>query len=176
MRAASDISFPPDTSETLGGCMRLMKFALVVVTLAAAAALGVHAQADPNSGTWKLNLTKSKYNAGAAPKSLTTVIEASAQSIKVTATSVQADGSTRNIAYMATFDGKDAVVTGTPDYDAISSKRTGSSIDSTRKKGGKAVQTVHSTISADGKSRTVTTTGTNAGGAKVDNVQVYDKQ
>jgi len=155
--------------------MRVVKLALVV-TLAAAAAYVVQAQADPNSGTWKLNLTKSKYNAGAAPKSLTTVIEASAQSIKVAADSVQADGTKRHLAYTATFDGKDAVVTGSPDYDAVSSKRTGSTIDSTRKKGGKAVQTVHSTISADGKTRTVTTSGTNAAGGKVDNVQVYDKQ
>jgi hypothetical protein len=38
------------------------------------------------------------------------------------------------------------------------------------------VQTYTRVISADGKSMTVTSTGTTATGAKVDNVQVYDKQ
>jgi len=31
-------------------------------------------------------------------------------------------------------------------------------------------------VSSDGKTMTVTSTGTNAAGGKVDNVQVYDKQ
>ena len=34
------------------------------------------AQIDPYVGTWKLNLAKSKYNAGQPPKSSTVVVEA----------------------------------------------------------------------------------------------------
>ena len=65
---------------------------------------------------------------------------------------------------------------GTPDYDTVSITRSGNTIDGVRKKGGKQVQTFKTVVSADGKTRTTTTTGTNAAGAKVDNSQVYDRQ
>ena len=102
--------------------MRLMKLALVVTLVAAA--YGVQAQADPTVGTWKLNLAKTKYNAGQAPKSTTLVIEAAGQGVKLTSNTVLADGTARKISYTATYDGKDAAVTGTPDYDTISLKKT----------------------------------------------------
>ena len=154
--------------------MRLMKLALVV-TLVAAAAYGVQAQADPTVGTWKLNLAKTKYNAGQAPKSTTLVIEAAGQGVKLTSNTVLADGTARKISYTATYDGKDAAVTGTPDYDTISLKKTANGSEGSRKKAGKVLQTFTRVVSADGKTMTVTSTGTNAAG-KVDNVQVYDKQ
>ena len=145
--------------------------ALAVVVFAS----GLFAQADPTIGTWKLNLAKTKYTAGQAPKSTTLVITAAGQGVKLTSESVLADGSTRKISYTATYDGKDAAVTGTPDYDTISLKKTATGMDGSRKKAGKVVQTFSRVVSADGKTMTVTSTGTNAAG-KVDNVQVYDKQ
>ena len=154
--------------------MRLMKLALVVTLVAAA--YGVQAQTDPTVGTWKLNLAKSKYNAGQPPKSSTVVIAAAGQGITLTSDSVLADGTTRKISYTAAYDGKDAVVTGTPDYDGMSLKKTATGVEGSRKKAGKVVQTYTRVISADGKTMTVTSTGTNAAGGKVDNVQVYDKQ
>jgi hypothetical protein len=154
--------------------MRLMKLALVVTLVAAA--YGVQAQADPTVGTWKLNLAKSKYNAGQPPKSSTVVIAAAGQGIKLTSDTVLADGTARKISYTASYDGKDAVVTGTPDYDGMSLKKTANGVEGSRKKAGKVVQTYTRVISADGKTMTVTSTGTTATGAKVDNVQVYDKQ
>ena len=53
---------------------RLLAFAAVTV-LACAAATTLRAQ-NPLVGAWKLNLAKSKYNSGAAPKSLTRTVEA----------------------------------------------------------------------------------------------------
>jgi hypothetical protein len=150
-----------------------MKLALVVTLVAAAH--GVQAQADPTIGTWKLNLAKTKYNAGQAPKSTTLVIEAAGQGVKLTSNTVLADGTARKISYTATYDGKDAAVTGTPDYDTISLKKTANGSEGSRKRAGKVLQTFVRSVSADGKTMTVTSTGTNAAG-KVDNVQVYDKQ
>ena len=154
--------------------MRLMKLALVVTLVAAA--YGVQAQADPTVGTWKLNLAKSKYNAGQPPKSSTVVIAAAGQGIKLTADTTLADGTARKISYTASYDGKDAVVTGTPDYDGMSLKKTANGFEGSRKKAGKVVQTYTRVVSSDGKTMTVTSTGTTADGGKVDNVQVYDKQ
>ena len=44
------------------------------------------------------------------------------------------------------------------------------------KKNGKVTTTQTSTVSSDGKTRTVTTTGTNGAGQTVNNVVVYEKQ
>jgi hypothetical protein len=60
--------------------------------------------------------------------------------------------------------------------DSSRKARGGNTITGTRKKGGKQVQTFTTVVSADGKTRTTTATGTNAAGQKVDNVQVSDKQ
>ena len=154
--------------------MRVVKSLLAALAVVVFAS-GLSAQADPTIGTWKLNLAKTKYTAGQAPKSTTLVITAAGQGVKLTSESVLADGSTRKISYTATYDGKDAAVTGTPDYDTISLKKTATGMDGSRKKAGKVVQTFSRVVSADGKTMTVTSTGTNAAG-KVDNVQVYDKQ
>jgi hypothetical protein len=155
--------------------MRMM-WRMIAVVSVLAIAQSVHAQGDPNVGTWKLNLTKSKYNAGPPPKSATVVVAAAGQGIKVSADNVLADGTSRKISYTANYDGKDAPVMGTPDYDMVAITRNGNTITGTRKKGGKQVQTFTTVVSADGKTRTTTATGTNAAGQKVDNVQVYDKQ
>ena len=75
------------------------------------------------------------------------------------------------------FDGKDYPVTGEANSDArsyrIIDKNT---VALTNKKGGKTTLTGRIVVSSDGKSRTVTTTSTDAQGKKVTNVAVYDKQ
>ena len=49
-------------------------------------------------------------------------------------------------------------------------------LDMTLKKGGKVTVTGKIVVAADGKSRTVTTNGTDAQGKKFKSVAVYDKQ
>jgi len=49
-------------------------FALVVISVMALTTVAI--AADKNVGTWKLNLAKSKYSPGPAPKSQTLKIEA----------------------------------------------------------------------------------------------------
>jgi len=149
---------------------------LVVALVAVAATVSIaRAQSDPIVGTWKLNLAKSKYTVG-APKSATIVITAAGKGFKVSANAVLADGASRKIEYTSMYDGMDAAVTGSPDYDTVAIKKTAEGSSGERKKAGKVVQTFTRNVSADGKTMTTTTTGTNAAGQKVDNVQVYDKQ
>ncbi|HMD36299.1 MAG TPA: hypothetical protein VKH42_15080 [Vicinamibacterales bacterium] len=141
-----------------------------------ALANGASAQTDPNVGTWKLNIAKSHYNGGSVPKSATVVVESAGQGIKVTGTTALADGTTRTINYTVNYDGKDAAVTGTPDYNSVSMTRTGNTTKGVRRRGGKRAQTFTIVVSADGKTRTTTSTGTDAMGKKINTVQVYDKQ
>ena len=49
-------------------------------------------------------------------------------------------------------------------------------IEVTVKKNGKVIVTARSVVSADGKTRTSTVSGTTAKGKKFNNVAVYDKQ
>jgi hypothetical protein len=132
---------------------------------------------DPHVGTWKLNPAKSKYSPGPTPKSGTTKIEAAGAGTKVVVDQILADGSVRHWEVTANYDGKDAPVTGNPDADTMARTRVdANTVKSVSKKGGKVTTTQTSAVSSDGKTRTVTTTGTNGAGQTVNNVAVYDKQ
>jgi hypothetical protein len=68
-------------------------------------------------------------------------------------------------------------VTGDPTSDMRSSTQVDErTMDFTVKKGGKVTVNGRVAVAADGKSRTVTTSGTNAKGKKFKNIAVYDKQ
>jgi|SRR5579862_1864110 len=155
---------------------RAVSVGLAVSMLVLAASLPAQA-GDPFTGTWKLNVAKSTYDPGPAPKSATVTIAAAGQGRKVTSKGVDAQGKPTGIAYTANFDGKDYPVTGSPDYDMVSLKRVdANTVATTRKKGGKVVQTMTSVVAKDGKSYTSTATGTNAKGEKIHTVAVYEKQ
>src|SRR6267143_6870802 len=125
---------------------------------------------DPNMGTWKLNEAKSKPAPGA--EKLTTVdYEAAGDQVKVTIDGTDASGKPIHNEWTGNFDGKDYAVTG----DSTSDMRAYTKVDDrtltfTAKKNGKVTVTGRVAVSADGKSRTVITTGTNAKGKKFKNV------
>ena len=121
---------------------------------------------------------ESNDSPGPAPKSATTTIEAVGTGAKFVADQVLADGTTRHWESTSAYDGKDAPVTGNnPDADTVARTRiNATTVQTVSKKGGKVTTTQRSVVSADGKTRTVTTTGTNASGQKVNNVGVYEKQ
>jgi len=135
------------------------------------------AQGDPFLGTWVLNVAKSKYTPGPPPKEQTVIYEAAGQGIKIAAKGTDAAGKPTTTTYTANYDGKDYLVGGNPDYDMTSLKRVNSNtVQFTRKKSGKVVQTGTNVVSADGKTRTVTATGVDAQGQKINNVTVYDRK
>ena len=149
----------------------------VVVAFASAVAVTVSAQTGSEIGTWKLNVAKSTYSPGPAPKSLTVVFAAAGQGVKFSAEGVNGDGSKLAIAYTANYDGKDVPVTGNPAIDTVSWKRiNATTVEETDKKGGKVFGTLTRVVSADGQSMTNTFKGTNPQGQAVNNVIVFDKQ
>jgi hypothetical protein len=157
---------------------RALQFA-VITLLAVASSSAVRAQSNPLVGTWKLNLTKSKYDPGPAPKSLTRTVEAQGDGVKYTFAGVAADGTPIAYGFSVQFDEKDSPVTGSMPNgaDTISARRIDANhYVATQKKGGKVVGTSKVAVSKDGKVTTVDLTGTSASGAKAHDVQVYDKQ
>jgi hypothetical protein len=155
--------------------MKRMICLLTFAVLFAAASACVAAD-DVNMGTWKLNEAKSKFSPG-APKNTTVVYEAAGDSVKVTVDGVDADGKPSHNEWTGKFDGKDYPLTGDPAADSRSYKKIDArTMELTNKKGGKPVTTGKITVSADGKSRTVAVSGTDASGKKVTSTAVYDKQ
>ncbi len=155
---------------------RLMKKAigltLAFCFLAAAACLAE----DPQMGIWKLNAAKSKITTGTL-KFNTVTFESVFGKVKVTGEGIDADGKPVHSKWTGNFDGKDYPVTGDPISDTRSyTKVDDRTLNLTVKKDGKVIDTGRSVVSADGKSRTVTVSGTTPKGKKFTNVVFYDKQ
>jgi hypothetical protein len=131
-------------------------------------------------GTWKLNLDKSKYAAGQAPKSLTRTVTADGDTVTYKFEGVGPDGTAFSFGFASKLDGKDSEVTGTGmpyGADHIAIKQQNSHMTSaTLKKGDKIVGTSSATVSHDGKMLTLNSKGTDANGKPVKSVSVYDKQ
>jgi hypothetical protein len=132
--------------------------------------------ADLHMGTWKLNEAKSKIGAG-SPKLTTVVYEAAGDSVKVTVDGTDGDGKPLHSEWTGKYDGKDYPVTGDPNADTRSYKIVNDhTLASTNKKGDKVAISGRAVVSADGKTRTVTLTGTDSKGKKYTNTAVFDKQ
>ena len=132
--------------------------------------------ADPEMGTWKLNEAKSTFSAGAT-KNRSVVYEPAGDQVKVTVDAVDASGQPIHNVWTGKFDGKDYPLTGSPSADTRAYTRVNDhTLTFIEKKGGKVVVTGRGVVAADGKSRTVTSSGTNAEGKKITTSAVYDKQ
>ena len=154
-----------------------MKTRAVALTMAMCFVAGAICLAsDVNMGTWKLNEAKSKFASGAT-KNQTVVYQAMGDQIKVTLDGTTSDGKSVHIEWTGKYDGKFYPVTGDPNVDERSYKQVnGRTVEVISKKDGKIVSTTRVVVAPDGKSRTVTSTTTNAKGAKVTSVAVYDKE
>jgi len=152
---------------------RIQVFAALVIVLAAGTVL--LAQSAPFVGTWKLNLSNSKYNPGPAPQSQTRTWDASGM---VMVNGVGATGKPFSYGYSVKGDGKDYPTMGAiPNKaDMISTKKIdANTYEATFTKGGKQVETTTFTVSNGGKTLTIDAKGTPDAGF-VENVQVLEKQ
>ena len=154
-----------------------MKAKAIVMTLALGfIGTALCLAADGFIGTWKLNEVKSKLAPG-TPKNTTVVYAVMGDNIMVTIDGTDADGKPMHNEWMGKYDGKDYAVTG----DSTSDMRSVTKIDDhtltfTVKKGDKVLTTGRIVLSADGKTRTVTTEGTDSSGKMISATAVYDKQ
>ena len=131
---------------------------------------------NPHLGTWKLNEAKSKVSPG-TQKNLTVSYETVGDNIKATLDGVDGKGKPTHNEWTGKFDGKDYPVTGDPSSDSRAFKSVDAHTwDLTVKKGGKVTMTGKVVMAADGKTRTVTISGTTAAGKKIESTAVYDKQ
>jgi hypothetical protein len=157
------------------------KAVLLVLTFCIAGVVGAtpSAQDEPRVGTWELNLAKSTFSPGPAPRQQTLTFRAAGPQWLALLQGTDASGrpinpDMNNLAI--TFDGRDHP-TKTENYDTTAWKRiNATTYEVIRKKAGKIVLTSVNVISADGRTMTITTKGVNADGQSVHNVRVYDKR
>ena len=154
--------------------MMKTRIAIVAVALSFVAAAACFA-ANPHMGTWKLNEAKSKLAPGMG-KNSTVVYSEQKDKIKITVDGVDKDGKPTHSVWVGKFDGKAYPVKGNLPANSVAYRvvndRTN---DITAMKDGKMIWNGRITVSADGKSRTVTINGTDANGKKFKGKAVYDK-
>ena len=135
------------------------------------------AQSNPWLGMWKLNLAKSTYAPGQAPRSSTLNFQGAGANLTNTVDTVDAAGNSIRTVIMHNYDGQPHPVTGNPDVDARSYTRVdANTLISASVKAGKLVQVTTIVLSQDGRTITTTGRGTDARGQQVNSVAVYDKQ
>jgi hypothetical protein len=151
---------------------------IVVATITVTAAIAFAQSKDPLVGTWVLNTAKSKYSPGPPPKSATTVIETAGSGYRFTVKQMPATGAAVEWSFTTALDGKPSKVTGNnPNADMITYKRVdANTLESVNTRNGKETTRQRIVVAADGKTRTVTTTGVDGQGQKTNNVAVYEKK
>jgi hypothetical protein len=164
-----------------------MKMKLTVLSFVLVAVLAMTSivfAADLMSGTWKINVAKSTFSPGPAPKSGTRTNTAVDGGMKAVLDGVNSEGKTTHTEYTVKFDGKDYPETpmldgkANPDgADTISMKKIDDyNYEATTKKMGKVLTVSKVVISRDGKTITATATGKNVKGETVNTVTVTEKQ
>lgn len=154
---------------------------VAVVVFALGATSPVLAQ-NPLIGTWKLNIARSTFDPAPTGPELLNVTHKyevfEGDGLRLTVERVTADGRrTRAEIYRVHFDGKDYPLTGITRADAIAFRQIDAfSWDFTLKKAGEVVATGRNVVSNDGKTMTLTSKGTTAGGQPANNVGVFDKR
>lgn len=156
--------------------LRNMILAMAAVAFAASMSSVAAQSKDPRMGTWNLNVEKSKFSPGPAPKSLTITFEPAGKGVKLITSGVNADGSASATEYTANYDGKDYPLKGSAMADTVSLTRVNSRTTiRTDKKDGKVVLKFKTVLANKGKTYTVTMNGKTAKGEPVKNTLVFER-
>jgi hypothetical protein len=148
----------------------------LLVGVAAAIAGGTAFAGENWVGTWKLNPAKSQLGSNAI-LAQTLTFESTPAGIKLASEGTDAEGKPMKGGYTSKFDGKDVPWAGNPMADTACPKKIDdNTYENAWKKGGKATVSAKVSVSADGRTLTVTQTGTDPQGKTVSSVAVYDKQ
>jgi hypothetical protein len=135
-------------------------------------------QQDPLMGTWKLNLSKSKYDPGPPPQSQINKYEPSgANAVKRIIDNVSATGEKGHTEANYVIDGKEYPVPDSQTGDRVVNRRIdANTTERIITRGGMLVNFAQRTLSADRRTLTVTQISADAQGKLARSIAVYDKQ
>ena len=150
------------------------RIAVLAVALSFTATAACFA-ANPQMGTWKLNEAKSKLVPGMGKNTMVVYAEQK-DKIKITVDGVDKDGKPTHSVWVGKWDGKAYPVKGNLPYNSVAYRVVNDRTNEiTAMKDGKIGWTGRITVAPDGKSRTVTISGTDEGGKKFKAKVVYDR-
>ena len=132
---------------------------------------------DPLIGTWKLNVSESKYGTVAPPKNQTRKYEPQADGLMVTVVTIPRSGPATTFQYLANPDGEEHSVAGNPDVDSLTLKR----VDMLTAEGtllfhGKVRGTILRVLSPDGQMMTIAYQYTDYKGKVFQQTTVFNKE
>ena len=139
-----------------------------------------HAQSKATHlGTWKLNVEKSKYSPGPAPKSQTRTFEDRGDGVfLINVEGIDANGNPTRQTMAFKYDSKEypLATLNAAAITTVAQRRIDSHTVELTFKSGKGTLTAIETVSKDGKTMTFEQKGANAQGQQVHNVVILEKQ
>jgi hypothetical protein len=152
--------------------------AIIVAVLAAGVAAAQAAPPVlPEVTTWTLNVAKSRFTPGPGWRSQTRVYRRTPTGMSVTWTGVGDDGEPMHVSFTVPYDGSDAPMAGSANYDTLNSVKIDAlTVKSEEKRDGKVAGIAIRKLSPDGKVMTITDEGTNRKGEKFSQLLVFDRQ
>ena len=161
--------------------LRTLFFAMVAISV------GLWGADDPILGTWKLNVSKSKFASGHPPRSLMQRFERAGEGLKYIEDEVDEKGEHANLVYIANYDGKEVpLMTGSGEYvgrfiklkkiDAYTTEITSRTPAASKTGRGGVIVGFRHVISKDGKTRTITLSNSARPGQPIEDTRVYEKQ
>jgi hypothetical protein len=151
--------------------VQMVRKLTMLVVLSLAMSLALVAADSQFTGTWKLNVAKSKFSPGPAPKSFTVTIQPDG---KVVVEGMEATGNPISWSYTPNSDAP-ATITGLPDSSVIEKKIDDRNVEHTWKMNGGST-TGHGVISKNGKTMKYTLNGTDTKGNSVHNIEIFERQ
>src|SRR5438034_349208 len=137
--------------------MAMLCLALVFATALPQAGL---AQSNPWLGMWKLNLAKSSYPPGQAPRSSVYNFQVTGANLTNTVETVDAAGSSTKTVNPHIYDGQVHPITNNPNVDTrMYARGDANTVISASMKAGKLVQVTTIVLSQDGRTITTNTKG-----------------
>lgn len=132
---------------------------------------------SPFAGTWKMNADKSKLTGADAVQNVTAQYEVTGDTLRATIQGTTMEGQPVNFTYEAKLDGTPGTASNSDTFDSITLQRVSAHVlKATAKKGGKVVYTDRRVVSQDGKTMTISRTGTDSQGKPFKATMVFDKQ
>jgi hypothetical protein len=147
-----------------------------IVILLAASTLAAQTS-DPLVATWTVNMAKSTFSPGPAPRSLTMTVVPSGDGYTITQDEVEADGTPSHGVIALRPDGKEYPVPNVPEPTTVTTTRINArTYERVLRVNGKITQTSRTVVAPDGKTRTTVTKGVDGQGRAVSELIVYERK
>jgi hypothetical protein len=154
--------------------MRTLSLSLMAALMLGVTGVGIADAPQPLAGKWNLNLAKSQFISGPAPKAFQRVFTEREGALDMEISGVAPDGTPFSGHSLFRMDGKDYAITGVGNADTMAVKRIDANhYETTMKKDGKVVGSVDSALSADGS---VFAQAVKSATGALSSIMVFDRQ